>query len=105
MHGFRVREDRADELQLQGGKVGKAVEKDLPPIQKVRFIQQLTQAHLPRDRVAAPRLADRQIAFIQQRQLRDLLRQPPFEPRGGCLQCVRRDAGGQKLLHECAELL
>ena len=102
---FRVRENCADDLQLQGGKVREAVEKDLAAVQKLRLIQKLAQAHLPRDGVAAARFADGQVAFIQQRQLCDLLRQPPFEPRGGCIQCVRRDAGGQKLLHERAELL
>ena len=31
--------------------------------------------------------------------------EPPFEPRGGCVQCIRRDAGSQKFLHKRAKLL
>ena len=64
MHVFGVRKDCSDDLNLQGGKIGEAVEKDLASIQKLRLVQKFTQAHLPRDRIAASCLADGQVAFI-----------------------------------------
>ena len=102
--GFRVGEDGGEDLLLQGGKVGEAVEEDGAAVQKIRLVQQIAQAHLARDGVAAAGFADGKIALVQQGQLRHLLREPPFKPRSGGVQGVGRDAGGQQLLHERAEL-
>ena len=104
MDVFRVGEDGGEDLLLQGGKVGEAVEEDGAAVQKIRLVQQIAQAHLARDGVAAAGFADGKIALVQQGQLRHLLREPPFEPRSGGVQGVGRDAGGQQLLHERAEL-
>lgn len=60
MDGFRVGEDGGEDLLLQGGKVGEAVEENGAAVQKIRLVQQIAQAHLARDGVAAAGFADGQ---------------------------------------------
>ena len=50
--------------QYEGDALKEAIEENLPPVQKLRLVQQLAQAHLPRDRIAASCFADGQVAFI-----------------------------------------
>ena len=93
------------DLTLHRRKIRKAVEIENMLRGEIRLLQERLRPLKPRDRILPSAFADRQIAFIQDRQLLQLLRELPAHTAGRLPQRLRRKAAAQKLLHRRAEAL
>ena len=105
LHLRRPPQQLRKDLPLHRREIREAVEIENVFRGKIRLLQERLRPLKPRDRILPSAFADGKIAFIQDRQLLQLLRELPAHAAGRLPQRLRRKAAAQEFLHRRAEAL